>query len=88
MGLDGRQTPADKAVYDDPKVLSDPVLKAFKQQVDVAVPMPNVPEMTMVWGPATTMMNAVTKHGVTPQAGLDTAQAAVAKAIAGLKKTK
>jgi arabinogalactan oligomer/maltooligosaccharide transport system substrate-binding protein len=88
MGLEGRQSPANKAVYDDPKIASDPVLKAFKQQVDVAVPMPNLPEMTMVWGPATTMMNAVTKHGATPKAGLDTAQAQVANAIAQLKKTK
>jgi arabinogalactan oligomer/maltooligosaccharide transport system substrate-binding protein len=88
MALEGRQSPANKAIYDDPKVAADPVLKAFKQQVDVAVPMPNLPEMTMVWGPATTMMNAVTKHGSTPKGGLDTAQAAVAKAISELKKTK
>ncbi|HKA88602.1 MAG TPA: extracellular solute-binding protein [Haliangiales bacterium] len=88
MALDGRQSPANKAVYDDAKVAADPVLKAFKQQVDVAVPMPNLPEMTMVWGPATTMMNAVTKHGATPKAGLDTAQAAVANAISQLKKKK
>jgi arabinogalactan oligomer/maltooligosaccharide transport system substrate-binding protein len=86
MAIDGRQSPANKAVYSDPQVAADPVLKAFKQQVDVAVPMPNLPEMTMVWSPATTMMNAVTKHGATPKAGLDTAQAAVAKDVAQLRK--
>jgi arabinogalactan oligomer/maltooligosaccharide transport system substrate-binding protein len=86
MGLEGRQTPANKAVYDDPKVAADPVLKAFKQQVDVAVPMPNLPEMTMVWSPATTMMNAVVKHGATPKAGLDTAQKAVENDVANLRK--
>jgi arabinogalactan oligomer/maltooligosaccharide transport system substrate-binding protein len=86
MGLEGRQSPAIKAIYDDPQIAADPVLKAFKQQVDVAVPMPNLPEMTMVWSPATTMMNAVTKRGATVKAGLDTAQAAVAKAIAQLRK--
>ena len=86
MGLEGRQSPANKAAYDDPKVANDPILKAFKQQVDVAVPMPNLPEMTMVWGPATTMMNAVTKHGATPKAGLDTAQKAVENDIANLRK--
>jgi arabinogalactan oligomer / maltooligosaccharide transport system substrate-binding protein len=86
MALEGRQSPANKAIYDDPKVASDPVLKAFKAQVDVAVPMPNLPEMTMVWGPATTMMNAVTKRGVTAMAGLATAQAAVANAIAQLRR--
>jgi arabinogalactan oligomer / maltooligosaccharide transport system substrate-binding protein len=86
MAIEGRQSPAVKAIYDDPKVAGDPVLKAFKQQVDVAVPMPNLPEMTMVWSPATTMMNSVTKGGATPKAGLDAAQAAVAKAISQLRK--
>jgi arabinogalactan oligomer/maltooligosaccharide transport system substrate-binding protein len=86
MALEGRQSPAVKAIYDDPKVAADPILKAFKKQVDVAVPMPNLPEMSMVWGPATTMMNAVTKKGATPKAGLDTAQAAVANAVAKLRK--
>ena len=48
LALEGRQTPANRKVYDDPKVTADPVLKAFRLQVEVAVPMPNVPEMTMV----------------------------------------
>ena len=39
-----------KAIYDDPQVAADPVLKAFKQQVDVAVPMPN----SGVWRSAST----------------------------------
>ncbi len=86
LSLEGRQSPAIKAIYDDPKVIADPVLAAFKKQVDVAEPMPNVPEMTMVWSPATTMMNSVTKGGATPKAGLDAAQAAVVKAIAQLRK--
>jgi arabinogalactan oligomer/maltooligosaccharide transport system substrate-binding protein len=88
MALEGRQSPANKGIYSDPQVLADPVLKAFKQQVDVAVPMPNRPEMTMVWSPATTMMNAVTKHGATPANGLETAQKAVAADIAQLRKKK
>jgi arabinogalactan oligomer/maltooligosaccharide transport system substrate-binding protein len=86
LALQGRQSPANKAVYDDPEVAADPILKAFKAQGDVGVPMPNLPEMTMVWGPATTMMNSVTKKGATPQAGLEAAQKAVADAIAQLRK--
>ena len=46
LALEGRQTPANKAVYADPQVAGDPILKAFRQQVDVAVPMPNLPEMS------------------------------------------
>jgi arabinogalactan oligomer/maltooligosaccharide transport system substrate-binding protein len=74
MALEGRQTPANKAVYADPAVAADPVLKAFRAQVDHAVPMPNLPEMTMMWSPATTAMNTVVKRAATPKAALDAAQ--------------
>lgn len=86
MAVEGRQSPAAKGVYDDPRIANDPVLKAFKDQVEVAIPMPNVPEMTMVWGPATTMMNTVIRHAATPQAALEKAQAQVAKDVASLRK--
>ena len=50
------------------QVATDPVLQAFRKQVEVAVPMPNLAEMTMVWSPATTAMNKV-KKAATPKAG-------------------
>lgn len=86
LALEGRQTPANKGVYSDPKVAADTVLTAFRKQVEVAVPMPNLPEMTMVWSPATTAMNTITKKAATPKAALDQAQRAVEKAIAELRK--
>jgi arabinogalactan oligomer/maltooligosaccharide transport system substrate-binding protein len=86
LALEGRQTPANKAVYSDPKVASDPVLAAFRKQVEVAIPMPNVPEMTMVWSPATTAMNTITKGTATPKAAMDAAQKEVQQRIAELRK--
>lgn len=86
LALEGRQTPANRKVYDDPKVAADPVLKAFRTQVEVAVPMPNVPEMTMVWSPATTAMNLIVKKSSTPKEALDQAQKEVEERIAKLKK--
>jgi len=86
LALEGRQTPANKGVYSDPQVAGDPVLKAFRQQVDVAVPMPNLPEMSMVWSPATTAMNTVVKKAATPKAALDVAQKEVVERIANLMK--
>jgi arabinogalactan oligomer/maltooligosaccharide transport system substrate-binding protein len=86
MALEGRQTPANQGVYADPKVAADPVLAAFRKQVEVAVPMPNVPEMTMVWSPATTAMNTITKKAATPKAAMDAAQKEVEKRIADLRK--
>jgi arabinogalactan oligomer/maltooligosaccharide transport system substrate-binding protein len=86
MALQGRQTPSNKAVYADKDVAADAVLQAFRKQVDVAIPMPNLAEMTMVWSPATTAMNTVTKRAATPQQALDAAQKKVEADIAGLRK--
>ncbi len=86
MALEGRQTPANQAVYQDPKVSADPVLKAFHDQVEVAVPMPNVPEMTGMWGPATTAMSQIVRKSLTPRAALEKAQADVTKNVQGLRK--
>jgi len=86
LAVEGRQTPSNKAVYTDAAVAKDAVLQAFRMQVDVAVPMPNLAEMTMVWSPATTAMNTITKKAATPQQALDAAQKKVEADIAGLRK--
>jgi arabinogalactan oligomer/maltooligosaccharide transport system substrate-binding protein len=86
LALEGRQSPANKAVYSDAQVAADPILKAFRQQVDVAVPMPNLPEMTMVWSPATTAMNTIVKKAASPKAALDQAQKEVLDRISKLRK--
>ncbi len=86
MALEGRQTPANKGVYADPQVARDPVLAAFRKQVDVAVPMPNFPEMTMVWSPVTTAMNTIVKKTATPKQAMDIAQKEVEERIASLRK--
>jgi len=86
MALEGRQSPSNKATYDDPKVAADPVLKAFRTQVEVAVPMPNLAEMTMVWSPATIMMASVAKRSTPPKAAADKAQAEVLKSLSELRR--
>lgn len=86
MATRGRQSPANKAAYDDPAVGKDPVLKVFRQQVEVAVPMPNVPEMSMMWTPATTALGATIKKTTSPQEAMDTAQKTLAKDVANLRK--
>jgi len=86
MALEGRQTPANQAVYGDTQVGKDVVLAAFRKQVEVAIPMPNVPEMTMVWSPATTAMNTLTKKAATSKAAMDAAQKEVEQRIADLRK--
>ena len=72
--LEGRQSVANKAVHNDPKVAADPVLKAFMEQMKTAVPMPNTPEMLAVWTPATTAISSVIKGGAKPEEALAKAQ--------------
>jgi arabinogalactan oligomer/maltooligosaccharide transport system substrate-binding protein len=85
LALEGRQTPANKAVYDDPAVRADAVIQTFRKQVEVATPMPNLVEMTMVWTPITTAMNTVVQKSALPKAALDVAQLEVERAIARLR---
>lgn len=86
LALEGRQTPANKGVYADPQVAKDPILAAFRKQVDVAVPMPNYPEMSMVWSPVTTAMGTIAKKTATPKQAMDIAQKEVVERIANLQK--
>jgi arabinogalactan oligomer/maltooligosaccharide transport system substrate-binding protein len=50
--------------------------------------MPNLAEMTMVWSPMTTAMNAITRKATTPKAALQEAQQAVQKDVASLRKKR
>jgi len=86
LAVEGRQTPALTAVYDDPAVGNDPILKVFREQVKVAIPMPNSVEMTMVWSPASTAMNTIVQGSATPKAAMDIAQKEVEESIARLRQ--
>ncbi len=88
MAVEGRQTPANLPVYKDPQVGNDPILKVFRQQVEVAVPMPNLAEMSMMWTPATSAMGAIVQKSATPKAALDQAQKELEQAISLLRKGK
>lgn len=50
--------------------------------------MPNVAEMTMVWSPMTTAMNAITRKAATPKAALQEAQKSVEKDVASLRRKR
>jgi arabinogalactan oligomer / maltooligosaccharide transport system substrate-binding protein len=56
--------------------------------VEVAVPMPNLPEMSMVWSPATSAMSKVNRGAASPRDALGVAQDTVLKSVAGLHKAK
>lgn len=78
LALEGRLLPAHEAVYRDPQVSGDAVLQGFRRQLDTAVPMPNVPGMTRIWGPLARALQAVVERRSSPQEALDQAQAEMA----------
>jgi arabinogalactan oligomer / maltooligosaccharide transport system substrate-binding protein len=88
MAIEGRQLHTNKNVYNDKRVSGDAVLMAFRSQLDAAEVMPNRPEMTMVWSPATTAMNKIVKGNATPEAAMKEAAATIQDSINALRKTK
>jgi arabinogalactan oligomer/maltooligosaccharide transport system substrate-binding protein len=88
LAIEGRQLHTSKAIYANPKVSGDPVLRAFREQLENAVPMPNRPEMTMVWSPATTAMNKIVKGNASVEAALKEAAATIQDSISALRKGK
>lgn len=88
LAVEGRQLHTNKAIYANPKVSGDPVLKAFRDQLDTSEPMPNRPEMTMVWSPATTAMNKIVKGNASVEAALKEAAGTMQDSIAALRKGK
>ncbi|WNG26878.1 extracellular solute-binding protein [Cystobacter fuscus] len=86
MATQGRQNPAFAPIYEDKAIGADPVLAAIREQAKTALPMPNLPEMTMVWSPAASAMNAVLHKLATPKAALDEAQRTVQKSVTALRR--
>jgi len=84
----GKMISANKSVYLDKKIAADPIIMGFKAQVEKSIPMPNAPEMTMVWSPATTAMNKAFLGALSPAEALDEAQASVLDAIKRLREPK
>lgn len=74
----GKQTVATVKAYEG---ATDPSLKVFQQQLANSVPMPNTPQMLLVWSPAATALNKVVSGGAKPQDSLDTAQKQIEAAI-------
>jgi arabinogalactan oligomer / maltooligosaccharide transport system substrate-binding protein len=88
LAVEGRQLHTNKAVYTHKEVAGDPVLSAFRKQLDSATPMPNFAEMTVMWSPATTAMNTIVRGAATPEVALEKAQRSIEKDVAALRKSR
>jgi maltose-binding protein MalE len=54
-----RQVVPNPRAYDDPAIAADPVLIAFRAQLDHTIAMPKGPAMRMVWTPYKTALGEV-----------------------------
>lgn len=55
--------PANSKAYEDAEVSANEMIVAIKNTADVAKPMPNVPQMGVMWGPTEGLLAAVNKSG-------------------------
>ncbi|MFT4144238.1 MAG: sugar ABC transporter substrate-binding protein [Mobilitalea sp.] len=55
--------PANIKSYDDADVAANEMIVAMKTTAETAKPMPNVPQMGVMWGPAESLLAAVNKSG-------------------------
>lgn len=55
--------PANQKSYADAKVSGNEMIAAMQRTAETAQPMPNIPEMSVMWGPAESLLAAVNKSG-------------------------
>jgi arabinogalactan oligomer / maltooligosaccharide transport system substrate-binding protein len=68
-----KEIPPVKSLVDDPLIAEDEGAKAVAIQSQYAVPMPNIPEMSEVWGPMATALQLVANQKIKPKKALDEA---------------
>ncbi|MEA5014235.1 MAG: extracellular solute-binding protein [Candidatus Limiplasma sp.] len=77
--------PANGKAYDDPKVAANEMIMAIKATAETAQPMPNIPEMGAMWGPAETLLVSVNQSGAPVEEAAAQAQSAALQAIADMR---
>lgn len=69
-----RQIVPNHAAYEHAEIAADPVLAAFRAQLDHTVAMPKTPAMRMVWTPYETALGRIIQGGDDPAAALARAE--------------
>jgi arabinogalactan oligomer/maltooligosaccharide transport system permease protein len=74
----GRQPVASRSGWSDPSVANDPVLGAFRAQLEHSVPMSNAPAMLEVWEPAQLALRRILRGAADPESALREADRRIA----------
>lgn len=77
--------PANQKAYNDADVSSNDMIAAIKATASTAQPMPNLPQMGVVWAPAESLLAAVNKSGKDLDKSADKYQKEALTAIADMK---
>lgn len=85
LAKDSNCAPASEKAYDDPDVAGNEMITAMKKTAQTAQPMPNIPEMSVMWGPAESLLAAVNKSGEDVDQAADKYQKEAESAISDMK---
>lgn len=77
--------PANLKAYENEAVSKDEMIAAMKRTAETAEPMPNIPEMSVMWGPAESLLAAVNKSGEDLDAAAEKYQQEAETAIADMQ---
>ena len=77
--------PANSKAYDDADVAANEMIMAMKATAETAQPMPNIPQMSVMWGPTEEFLAAVNKSGEDIDTAAETYQQEALDAIADMQ---
>ena len=77
--------PANALCYDDPQVAGDELVQAMRATAEIAVPMPNIPEMDVMWTVVSNLLTDVNLSGKDIDESFQSALEQADNLIAGMR---
>ncbi len=77
--------PANAKCYDDPAVANDELVQSMRTTAEIAVPMPNIPEMDVMWTVVGNLLTDVNLSGKDVDGSFDAALSKANELIAAMK---
>lgn len=85
LAVNNNCAPANEKSYENEEVASNEMIAAIKETAETAQPMPNIPEISVMWGPAEELLAAVNKSNADVDSSADEYQQAAETAIADMQ---
>ncbi len=77
--------PANKKAYDNESIKNNELIKAMKATAENAVPMPNIPQIDVMWSSTENALAAINKNNADVKTEMDKAQKEALKNIESMK---